>query len=454
MHFPKRAKASAAILLLVVFLDTTPGCAQGALKTIIIPQGGKIVYGQVEGQTTEAGAMGALLRALHTQYGNRPQVGKLFEVKGTQSVAAFFSVKKTSGQMNGFIIAAKVTTEHVEAAVITDDVSRFASSFHSMMKTLFGAWHPFDGAQGSGPSGSPPAALHKFVLPDNSASAELPDGWKVLPSSGGGTILAEGPNGESAYLGLSILASDTNNASVRRTQQILARGGLRNTAYANAIYYPYGGDLSRTFVDLIQMQRKRNGAPPGTIQVTSSTRMPVPQPYSCTHLGGQMDRNDGKGSMEMNTIFCTTPPAPAGSYLSFMQHTLVPQALAAKERSTIGAILASFSVNQAVVRQEAHAIAAPVIEQIHAIGRAAAAQADAAHRNAEIHNSSVYQRWDTNDRRGQEFSNYLLGYSVVQDNYEHTHGTLWNADADELVRRDPERFEYVTAPNFWKYVDY
>jgi hypothetical protein len=30
-----------------------------------------------------------------------------------------------------------------------------------------------------------------------------------------------------------------------------------------------------------------------------------------------------------------------------------------------------------------------------------------------IHNSSVYQHWDSMDRRSQEFENYQLSYSVV-----------------------------------------
>ena len=58
------------------------------------------------------------------------------------------------------------------------------------------------------------------------------------------------------------------------------------------------------------------------------------------------------------------------------------------------------------------------------------------------------------DRRSQEFSNYQLGYSVVQDNNDNAHGTLWNQDADALVKQDPQRFEYVNAPNFWKGIDY
>jgi hypothetical protein len=115
------------------------------MQTINAPQGGKIVYGQVEGQSTEAGAMGAVLHSLHTQLGERPQVGKLFQVRGTQSVAAFFSVSRRNqpgGDLAGLIIAAKATSDHVEAALVTDDAARFPKTLSPMMKTLFGVWRP------------------------------------------------------------------------------------------------------------------------------------------------------------------------------------------------------------------------------------------------------------------------------------------------------------------------
>ena len=31
---------------------------------------------------------------------------------------------------------------------------------------------------------------------------------------------------------------------------------------------------------------------------------------------------------------------------------------------------------------------------------------------------------------------------------------LWNSEADALVKADPNRFEYVTAPNYWRGTDY
>jgi hypothetical protein len=163
---------------------------------------------------------------------------------------------------------------------------------------------------------------------------------------------------------------------------------------------------------------------------------------------------EGK-STEFEEIFCISAPTPAaGIFMVTITGTYVPAELAARERPTMGAMLASFSVDTALVQRQASRYAAPAIEAIHAIGRRAAAQAAAAHARNDAWNSSVYKRWDNLDKRSQEFSNYLLGYSVIRDVNNNYHGTFWNDDAAQLVQSNPNRFEYVNAPGFWKGVDY
>ena len=456
MHPHKLLLTSAPSLALSVFLAcATVACSQ-SLKTIDNPKGGKIVYGKVDGQNSEAGAMAAVLHSLHTQYGDRPQVGKVFHVRGTNSVAAFFTlVKRNQGnaKVAGMLIASKAS-DHVEAAVLTDDAARFGSTINPMLTTLFNVWHPAGDSGGAAPAAASgqSAALQQYTLPDRSASVGLPQGWKVLPASGGGTILAEGPRGEAVALGFPYLANDTNNPSVQKTMATLRSGGLRNTSYAKALYYPYGGDLGKTFVDLVQMSRQHQGQEAVSIKIASET--PVAGAVRCAHLLGQIDPKDGKGVREMNTVFCTSPPGRFGGYMNLAYHTAVPVALAGNERTTMGAILASFSVNNAVVRQQANAIAAPAIEQIHEIGRRAAQQAASAHAAEDAHNASVEKMWDERDKTNQGFSNYLLEQTVIQDNEKGTHSTEWNATADAMVKSNPQRYEYVPNQNFWKGVDY
>jgi hypothetical protein len=180
----------------------------------------------------------------------------------------------------------------------------------------------------------------------------------------------------------------------------------------------------------------------------------VHQRYGDRHLTGHVDAQDGKGLREFNTVFCSGPLLPTGHYTNLAYHTAVPVKFADQERATMGAILTSFSVNQPVVAQETNAIAAPGIAAIHEIGRRAAQQAADIHAREDIHRQSVEQRWDSQDKRNQAFSNYLLDQTVIQDNQNNAQGTLWNQDADALVRSNPQRYESVNAPNYWKGIDY
>ena len=457
IHKKKRLSAGGAICLVLALSHIWDRQAQGALQTINTPQGGKIVYGEVEDQTTEAGAMASLLRSLHSEYGERPQVGKLFQVRNSQSVAAFFSVTKRNGgngQLEGLIIATKVTTDHVQAAVILDDASRFSSSHNSLMKTLFGVWHPFEGAStahADSGSGSPAGSLKQFVLPDHSASVSLPDGWQVNPKrSGGGTIYAAGPNGETAALGMAIQVWDPRNP---RVAQIL-RNGQGNPQDGKLLFLPYGGEPAAAYTNLIQMERRKAGLPPADFQIASSTPVPARAPKRGAQITGQVDFKDGKGPRELVVIYYDDPPWAKGCWWCSLYGTTAPLAVAGQERAALAAVLRSFRVDQNVINQEGAKLAQPEIDRIHAIGAAAKAQADAAHERNDIQNSSVYQHWDDIDQRSKSFSDYQLGYSVVQDNSANTHSTLWNADADALVAQDPQRYEYVTAPNYWKGVDY
>jgi hypothetical protein len=430
--------------------------AQAPLKTIDNPGGGKIIYGHVDGQATEAGAMGSILQTLHRQYDDKPQVGRVFQVRGTNSAAVFFTlVKRNQGNAHiaGLVIASQTAPGHVEAALLSDDAARFGSTVNPMLKTLFGVWHP--GAKNSGDV-VPPAqaqALTNFVLPDRSASVSLPAGWKVEPSSGAGTIFADGPDGESVALDFPLLAMNSSDPRVRRTMQF-AQGAGRNTAYARALYYPHGADLGKTFVDLLQMRQRMRGQQPATMQIESESPVPAGAGSRCARLQGHADSHNGRGIGEFTTVFCEGALSPMGQYMNIVFHTATPAGIAAQQRATLGAILDSFKVDMSTVNRQAAALAAPAIEQIHAIGRAAAAQAKQAHEMNDLHNKSVEARWDSQDKGSQAFSNYLLDQTVIADNDNGGHATVWNQTADELVKRNPSRFSYVETPNFWKGVDY
>jgi len=455
-----RRFTSRAIFLLFALafgatITQTRSPAQQGLKTIRSSQGGSIQYGQVEGETTEAGAMGAILGDLHRRYGDRPKVGRLFDVRGSESVAVFFSLtKQGGGKLDGMIIAAKATSDHVEAAVLTDDASRFSRTLSPMTKALFAAWHPLEAAR-AGNSVAAVATLHSVTLQDNSASIGLPDGWRLVQRmSMMGSVVAQGPNGESAEMGITFLAADPSNPTVQRTMQTVQNGGLRNTAYATATYLPYNSDMAKSFVYQIQKVRQKAGLQPADYEFSSVTSAGQSAQERCAHLEGTVDFQDGKGKREMSTLYCTYAPNRFGNWASNAYMTTIPMLYAARERATMGAILSSFQVNMAVVNRQANQIAQPEIDRIHAIGRAAAEQARQAHQMEDIHNSSVYKHWDDMDKRSQEFENYQLGYAVISTTDHNAHGTFDADEAAALVQQNPDKYEYVSAPNYWKGIDY
>jgi hypothetical protein len=436
------------------------------LTRINPPGGGMIQYGQVQGQSTEAGAMGYILKNLHNSIGEKPQVGKLFDVRGTDSVATFFNItRRDQGpgkpplKVSGLLIATKVSTDHVEAAVVSDDAARFNKTLPGMMKTLMAQWHPMAGAQTAGGNGvgagaaGPAAQLRTVTTQDQSASIGLPQGWQ-MGQGGQGTVFASGPNGENVSLDLVLGATDPNNPAAQRTRQIVASGGLRNTVYANAFYYPYGSDPGRTFVDLVHHMEQKAGIQQAEFRIASESPAQLMPNARCFHLEGTADFHNGKGTYELNDIYCIGPEGRAGGWGSYVFGYTAPQAVAEKERATLGAIVQSFRMNQRVVNQEAAAIAGPSIANSMRIGQMVNQRVQATHQAEDIHNSSVYQHWDSNDRRSTEFANYQLGYAVVADTGNNAHGTLWADDAAALVKSNPNQFEYVSAPNYWKGIDY
>jgi len=451
-----------AARILVLLFCAGAAWGQGAFKTVHNPAGGKLVYGPIDGQTTEEAAMGWVLRQIRDSSGDEPQVSRFFRVKGTDTLATYFTAidhSQDGEPMAGFILVREVSPGHEEAALLTDDARRFQTTFEPLFHDLVQAWQPpeaSDDAQEAAPVAADSGAvapLHPYMLPDRTASVSLPDGWQVAPTSGGGTIIANGPNGEQALLDFPFGCGNTNDPRIQRTMQF-AQGAGRNTSYARALYYPYGENMVKTFVDLFQMYREKNGLPLVTFKVASAAPVPGPAGWRCVHITGQTDKADGSGSLEFNGLFCCSPLGPFGGYTTLDYNTTVPVQFADQERATLAAVLSSFSQDDAAIAREGRALAAPEIARILATGRRAKAQADAAHASEDAEAAAYEKHSDDQAKSFQSYSNSFRDESVVQDNESNTHTTLSNQDAEAEVNSDPQRYEYVPTPNLVKGVDY
>ena len=107
-----------------------------------------------------------------------------------------------------------------------------------------------------------------------------------------------------------------------------------------------------------------NGAPNAEIQITHAEQLPPAPGQRCAHATGRVDLvHQGQSGQEINSVICTTTPAPMGSYLLIQNYSAVPEALPEREReaarSTTAAIMASFQQNQALIAQQSAALSAP-----------------------------------------------------------------------------------------------
>ena len=103
-------------------------------------------------------AMARILRNVQNNCGDKPQVGKVFRVRGSNSDAVFFTVTNHAGgnvPVAGMLIASQTGPKAVEAALVSDAAARFSSTMNPLLSQLFGVWHPGGAAAPTGKASGP-----------------------------------------------------------------------------------------------------------------------------------------------------------------------------------------------------------------------------------------------------------------------------------------------------------
>jgi hypothetical protein len=472
---------SLSIVVLCACKASTQAPAPTPLTTIAAPQGGKIVYGSVSGATTQSAVLTSLLARVHTLCGEKPQIGRVFQFTGTNSVGVFFTVTdhpEGNLPLAGMVIARSTGPNQADGAMLYDLASRFGQTVNPMLQQLSGVWQqggqaaassagaasaaggsvPAASSNASSPAGAASASsvpLHPVTAPDNSASLSVPNGWTVDPQSYRGAIIVRGPNGEQLGLEMNRGGIDPTNPFRARSD---ARGQLEGPG---TVVYAFRGDLTKEFVPVFQAWRQAGGQGPAKIQVDKIQEMPEPQGVHGVMASGQMDP-DGKGMQFFSDLMTVTDPTrDYGSYSVTLSHALLPLAITDKEKPMLNSIISTYKPNMQVVNaenskliqqkqqsdQQTLAAAQARVNQIKQIG----ANATARMNTTEAANSAEQASWNAgqtaNAQNGQGFSNYLLDQSVVQNNSTGAHGTLWNNAADGLVQFNPNKYSYVSNPN-------
>jgi hypothetical protein len=498
--------------ILSLFIVCISACKAGTppptpLTHLTAPQGGKIVYGTVDGATTQPQAMSKILDIVKNNCGEKPQIGKVFQFKGTKTVGVFFSVTNHPGgnkKVAGLVLSAASGPHQVEAALLSDDAQRFGKTVNPMIQQLFSVWHPDSQAAASGsapgarstPSGNghpvSSARLHTVSAPDNSASIGIPDGWTLQPNSGGhGAIVVKGPNGEQLGIELQKGAIDPTHPFRARSD---AQGQLEGPP-GTVVIYPYRGDPAREFEAIFQAWRRSNGKGPVKLQGLKTQILPNnPHPENdiCATADGQVDLQDGTGMQKLYAMLCVFNDQATrrqwGNYvITFSVLSFFPTTVAEKQNALVSAIANTYKQNDQVMQQQGNQMMAQKqqsdqqwrewgqqgADRIRAQSQAmqksnAERQAGYDRQNADFRarlnsnttqNTNSYDAEDARAKNYQDFDNYILDQTIVQDNNMYNdgtigHGTVSNSLADALVKADPNRFEYVTQPNYWEGTDY
>ncbi len=422
---------------LIWLLTCSPAVhAQASLKVIDNPGGGHIVYGPSD-QSTPQAAMAAVLRYVHTHFGDSPVVSKVFQSRDGQNFGAFFTVTaKTRGneKIAGLVIVSLAHGAAPAGAVLYDNSGRFATTEPVLLHLLTDAWRT-----ASRPAGSRSVpALARTTFPDGSGSVDLPPGWRITFASHGSAKIM-GPRGETVLLSNTIgPIYDGNNPQVR------AR--LR---YANPRRLPIlcpESDALHTFLCVAQ----HGGAHP-TFQLNRSRPIQARgMAVQAVLIDADMDFHDGKGLMACELGISITGVDRLGSRTLGLNGTCAPQSSIAEEQPTLKAIYDSYSINGQVVAREF----ARDEDRSRQAGNNARIQANNAHAAEDAQSAAYQAHMDNIDRFSRSFENYQLDQTELQDNNLNARGAVPNALADALIKENPDRFQAVPTQDFLKGADF
>jgi hypothetical protein len=190
--------------------------------------------------------------------------------------------------------------------------------------------------QGGAPAaGAPAAKLTPYTTPDKTASAGVPPGWKVTQGAQIAIRMA-GDNGESAALGISVLAKD---------------GPYQAGKPGSApiwLAMPNSTSLAQKYTMIIQAANA-GSTPPPNLQILTTTPIPIPKTMAdCAKFAGTVNLANGPGKFE--TAFCSLPVDTMGIYKMIWKTAAVPNNLVTQERATAEAVLASYNVPETVLK--------------------------------------------------------------------------------------------------------
>jgi len=177
---------------------------------------------------------------------------------------------------------------------------------------------------------APPVQLQPFTAKDQSVSAGVPSGWKVV-SAVGGSINLSGPNGETINFG-----------DVFLTQNGPFQLGKKGPGAA-LMTMPSSAKLTDKLVMFLQQEESLGGKPVAQIKFIYATPLQVPPNMGqcgmfAVDFTGTSTPAKGMG------VFCSLPPDTAQLSKLVLLMGTAPSAIAAQTVPTVGAVYNSYKI--------------------------------------------------------------------------------------------------------------
>jgi predicted GNAT family acetyltransferase len=448
-----------------------PQSAKSEIKILDNPGGGQYAFGAMTSQSNKADALIYMLHQIHGKFGDKPQVGKLFQSRDGSSLSVFFTlVAKNMGgsPVTGLLIITQHGNATPQMGILYDDSRRFVNTEPAMLKAVSAAWQgagsPAGGeasksqqVQASAAPESKEERLYPATGGDRSAVINLPQNWRII-SVAGGSIAAEGTHGEMVSLQSAFQQIiDPRNPQAKS----LMYGGMASRG--PKVVCALGPDLFEDYVCVVNQVRRNNGKPEATYNLTSSTPQAGPGQIRPLVVLFTVDLHDGVGLRNGSGRLDLLGSTGATWALSFSMSN-IPQKYAGSEAATLKAVVASYRRNEGVISAEN----AAVMERIRQQGVANEQQSKAINENREANKQSFDNHMQTLRQNAAEndehmgnidwqskiTQDYILDRSVVKDVEDDDRATVGNRFADSLVKLNPNRFEIVQNQDLIRGRDY
>ena len=177
---------------------------------------------------------------------------------------------------------------------------------------------------------APPVQLQSYTAQDQSVSAGVPSGWKVM-SAMGGSINMAGPQGETINFGDVFVAHDG-------PFQLGQRG-----PGAALMNMPSSAKLSDKLVMFLQQEQSLSGKPVVQIKFIFATPLQVPANMGQCGMFA-VDFSGAAAPAKGMGIFCSLPPDSAQLFKVVLLLGTAPSTIAAQTVPTVAAVYNSYKI--------------------------------------------------------------------------------------------------------------